>query len=221
MTAPDTAQGSTTKTVFRLLLVLAVILAVNRLAAWAIDPTDFAPGHVPASDPMVYAAAALYALLLSLPFVPGVEIGLALLSVFGPPVVPLVYGATLLGLLIAFGMGRLIPMRVMCALLRRIGLERGAAACEALMHVPAKDRLSHLLSGLSAPLARVLLRYPELTLMLLINLPGNTLIGGGGGIAMAVGMSRLMSFPRFAAASAIAIAPVPAAVYFFGLDPFA
>ena len=114
-----------------------------------------------------------------------------------------------------------MPVRLLCAALRRIGLDRAAAATEALMRVPAKNRLSHLLSGLSAPLARILLRYPEVTLMLLINLPGNTLIGGGGGIAMAVGMSRLMSFPRFATASAIAIAPIPAAVYFFGLDPFA
>jgi hypothetical protein len=46
----------------------------------------------------------------------------------------------------------------------------------------------------------------------LINMPGNTVIGGGGGIAMAVGYSRTFTYPGFLACAAVAVAPVPALV---------
>ena len=38
------------------------------------------------------------------------------------------------------------------------------------------------------------------------------MIGGGGGIAMAVGYSRTFAYPAFLACTAIAVAPVPALV---------
>jgi hypothetical protein len=46
----------------------------------------------------------------------------------------------------------------------------------------------------------------------LINMPGNSLIGGGGGIAMAAGYSRAFSYPAFLACAAVAVAPVPGLV---------
>ena len=48
-----------------------------------------------------------------------------------------------------------------------------------------------------------------LVLAVLFNLPGNALIGGGGGIAMMAGMSRLYSFPAYLLLIAVAILPGP------------
>jgi hypothetical protein len=56
------------------------------------------------------------------------------------------------------------------------------------------------------------MRFRWLALALLINMPGNTVIGGGGGIAMAVGYSRTFTYPAFLACAAVAVAPVPALV---------
>jgi hypothetical protein len=51
------------------------------------------------------------------------------------------------------------------------------------------------------------LRYPALGL--LFNLPGNSLIGGGGGIALVGGMSSGLSWPKFALTVTLATVLVP------------
>jgi len=56
------------------------------------------------------------------------------------------------------------------------------------------------------------MRFRLLALIVLINTPGNTIIGGGGGIAMAAGYSRSLTYPAFLACIAVAVAPVPAMV---------
>lgn len=219
-TASPRAGPTLVRVALRLAAIVVVVVALNRLAAWAIDPEDFAPGHFAASDPMVLTAAGFYALLLALPFVPGVEIGAAMLSVLGPPVAALIYGATLLGLVLAFAAGRLIPVRTTVGVLRRIGLHRVADGIARMAQQNGAASLAGAADGFSAPVARFLLRYPEVALILLFNLPGNVLIGGGGGIAMMAGLSRVMPVYRFVLATAIAVAPVPLAVYYFGIDPF-
>jgi hypothetical protein len=42
-----------------------------------------------------------------------------------------------------------------------------------------------------------------------VTLPGNTLLGGGGGIALAAGMSGVYRLPTYVATVAVAVAPVP------------
>jgi hypothetical protein len=54
-----------------------------------------------------WALLLLYTVLLVMPFVPGAEIGLALLLVFGAAMAWPVYAATVLALSIAFAVGRL------------------------------------------------------------------------------------------------------------------
>ena len=44
---------------------------------------------------------------------------------------------------------------------------------------------------------------------LALNLPGNTLVGGGGGIAMVAGLSGLVSPLGFLVTVAVAVAPIP------------
>ncbi len=53
-----------------------------------------------------------------------------------------------------------------------------------------------------------------------LNIPGNTLIGGGGGISLAAGMSRLFRVWRFLLVLAIAVAPVPLIIVLTGTDVF-
>jgi len=55
-------------------------------------------------------------------------------------------------------------------------------------------------------------------LALLINLPGNSLIGGGGGILLVAGPSRLFSLPALVVTLILATAPVPLAVWLMGAN---
>ena len=62
----------------------------------------------------------------------------------------------------------------------------------------------------------VLVRHRYVALAVLFNMPGNFLLGGGGGIAMVAGVSRLYSVPGFLVTVAIAVSPVPLAIAIFG-----
>lgn len=57
------------------------------------------------------AGGSLYLLLLSPPFVPGVELGILLMCAFGKEGIVFVYIATVIGLVIAFLMGRMFPKK--------------------------------------------------------------------------------------------------------------
>ena len=141
----------------------------------------------------------LYTVLLVMPFVPGAEIGLALLLVFGAAMAWPVYGATVLALSIAFALGRLAS---------------GSRSLASFRNVPrASEAVTSIVEGLRhRPWFHGLMRFRWLALALLINMPGNTVIGGGGGIAMAVGYSRTFTYPAFLACAAVAVAPVPTLV---------
>ena len=63
----------------------------------------------------------------------------------------------------------------------------------------------------------MVLRHRHLMLALLVNLPGNAVIGGGGGILMLSGLSGLFTLPRLLLTLALAVAPVPLVVWAFDL----
>lgn len=137
-----------------------------------------------------------YVLLLAIPFVPSAEIGLAVMLVMGSSMALPVYAATILGLTIAFAAGR------QAHLYRRSHVKNDALQTPdaiAVLHEKLRGR----------PILRRSLRFRGLALIAMINMPGNTVVGGGGGIAMAVGYSRILTFSEFLSCAAVAVAPVP------------
>jgi hypothetical protein len=78
--------------------------------------------------------------------------------------------------------------------------------CDDLDFEPRKE---FLLSQSASPLLPLAMRFRFIALMVLLNVPGNSVLSGGGGISMVAGHSRLFRFPSFLAAVAIAVAPVP------------
>ena len=61
-----------------------------------------------------------------------------------------------------------------------------------------------------------LLDHRYLTIAALLNLPGNALIGGGGGIGLIAGMSKIIPFYCYVLVTAVAVAPVPLFMFFRG-----
>jgi hypothetical protein len=159
-------------------------------------------------------ALPVYIVLMSLPFVPGLEIGLALLMVFGESVAIPVYLGTLMALSLSFYAGRSIPLR---SLIRAMHIFRLLKAETLMLELQGVER-EHLIDVLTgqAPnrIVPFLVRHRFMTLVLLLNLPGNALIGGGGGIGLIAGLSRLFSYRQFLFAIALAVAPVPVLFYF-------
>jgi len=159
-----------------------------------------------------------YALLLAIPFVPGVEIGLVILVLKGAEAAPIVYAATVLGLLLAFAVGHYAPLRALISYSQELSLRRLADMLARIEKTPRSDRLDGMRDRLPEWLAPILCNYRYLTLAALLNVPGNIVLGGGGGIMMFGGLSRLFQFRWVALTVMLATLPVPLAVWLLGVD---
>jgi len=151
----------------------------------------------------------LYAILLSIPFVPGVELGWAILMVLGVKGLVLVYPATVLGLCLSFFIGRWIPPLALERFLHWLHWYRIEQLLGKMRPLDSQNRLAMLLANTPRNMIPLLLRHRYLTLALAFNLPGNSLIGGGGGIALLAGVSRLFTPLAFVALVCFAITPIP------------
>jgi hypothetical protein len=193
---------------------IALSFGGQMLAVWIETALGLkAPDIRTIIDGRVFAALLLlYIVLLALPFVPGAEIGILLLMVFGAHAALPVYGATVTALVVSFLMGHLIPLPRLVDGLNRVGMSRAASFL--LTGKPPELQTTGTWAGrdwATTALAR-LLQHRCVALGVLLNTPGNSLLGGGGGIAFAAGASSLLTLPQFLLTVLIAVAPVPAAI---------
>jgi uncharacterized membrane protein YdjX (TVP38/TMEM64 family) len=98
----------------------------------------------------------LYACCLAIPFMRGVELGLLITFVFGLQGVVAAYTATLVGLTTAFPVGRL--------------------AFNNAFRTVSSEKMKRLLEALKT--------RPHLLIALMLNLPGNWVLGGAGGVSL-------------------------------------
>jgi hypothetical protein len=143
-------------------------------------------------------------------------VGIAVLILFGAAGAPFVYGATVAGLMLAFALGRLLPEDRLVAWLNRIGMAERARFLSAAAHpdLSEQERLCSLFRD--NPIARRLIGWRYVAVAALLNLPGNVIVGGGGGIGLLAGASRAFKPAHFALSVMVAVAPVPLAVVFLG-----
>src|SRR3546814_17992816 len=94
------------------------------------------------------------------------------------------YLATLLGLSLAYAVGRQVPLRSIAAMLRWLRLERADRLVQTLAQLPSDQQLNYLVQIAPTRVIPFLLHHRYLAWALAFNLPGNALIGGGGGIAV-------------------------------------
>ncbi len=163
----------------------------------------------PMINKMVLGALVVYVVMAAIPFVPGAEIGFALLLLFGAAAAPVVYAGMVGALILAYLVARLVPTRTLSAGLAWLGLRRTAAMARRINQTPAHERENYLLERLPDGILKNACKNRYLALAILLNTPGNSLIGGGGGLAFAAGASGLYRFPQFLLTILIAVAPVP------------
>ncbi len=174
---------------------------------------EIRPITEPAVHKIIMASTAVFAAASAIPFVPGAEIGLGMIFVLGGRIAPLVYASMVVALTVSFLVGLLVPARILAAFFNSVGLSKARDLVTKLDRCDPEKRMELLFANAPGPVSRLLLKHRYIALMALINTPGNSLIGGGGGIALAAGLSRLFTLPRFLAAIALAVAPVPLTYY--------
>lgn len=198
-------------------LVLLVVFA-NAAAAWIVDvlQLEIRPSTEDTVHRVIMLSATAYSVLIAIPFVPGVEIGLLLIGMLGPAIVFLVYVCTLAGLSASFVVGRLVPLNGLIRILEDLRLTRASQLLARIQPMDMEERLAFLASKAPNRAVPFLLRHRYLALAVVINLPGNIVVGGGGGIALVAGASRLYSWPGFLATICVAVSPLPLAIFIFG-----
>ena len=203
----------------KIVLFLLIVLALNISGTWLTNQINFQlfPRHEPMLHGILLGTIVLYVLLMTIPFMPGIEVGLALMLMLGGKGALLVYLCTLIALSISFTVGRAIPPNLVYRLLDWFHLYKASALVRQLEPLNQQERLELLNEKAPARIAPFLLRHRYLTIAAALNLPGNSLIGGGGGIGLVVGMSKIIPFHGYIALLAVAIAPVPLWFYLQGL----
>lgn len=203
---------------FKLGLLVGLLAAGNLLADWFAEMLNFElrPHNEDMVHRLIVTATMVYMVLIAVPFLPGIEVGLALISMLGPQIVFLVYAGTLAGLSASFILGRYVPLGGLISLLEQLRFTRAAGLIRSMEPLSTQDRLLHLTSIAPNRLVPILIRHRYLALAIAINLPGNFLIGGGGGIGLMAGSSRLFTFPAYIVTIAIAVSPLPLAILVLG-----
>ncbi len=202
----------------RVLLLIAVAVVGTWAAHWVRDALDMT--IMPSVEMQVHRGIMLgmaaYVLLLAIPFVPGAEIGFALLTAFGASIAPLVYAATVVSMMLAYSIGRLLPARTLARLLSFLRLRKAADLVGRAAALPPGDRLALFLEGAPPRTVGLALRHRYIALAVIVNTPGNSVIGGGGGIMMLAGLSGIFAPVQTLLAVAIAVSPVPLAIMLLG-----
>jgi hypothetical protein len=202
----------------KFLYLLLLIIAANYAAEWVVDvlKVELRPSNEDYVHKTIIISAIIFVFLLAIPFVPGAEIGLTLIGMFGPKIVFLVYVCTLAGLLTSFIVGRLISLKALVKLFEDLQFNKLSQLLRQFEPMGMEERLTFLLSETPNRLVPFFLRHRYLALAIVVNIPGNIVIGGGGGIALMAGISRLYSLPGFLTTIAIGVSPVPLAILIFG-----
>ena len=167
------------------------------------------PRHVDMIIYLLFSSAAAYVVLMAVPFMPGIEMGILIMMMFGRPGILLVYLCTLLALTLSFLAGSHLPPRILARVLDWFHLDRARDLVMDLAPLGPEKRLHLLLGSTPTSVVPFLLRHRYLFIACLLNLPGHAFIGGSGGIGMIVGMSKIFSFPKYLLMVSIAILPGP------------
>jgi hypothetical protein len=200
------------------ILAFGVAIWIAReMAAWAAERAAALETGAPVMIAALVVLVSVYGLLIAIPFVPGVEIGMALLMIGGAAIAPVIWVTTIAGLFAAFLVGRLVPEASLVAFLQALRLQRAAALLARLHPLDTAERLDLLAVAMPASMSSLAGKSRYLLLAVLVNLPGNAVLGGGGGILMMAGFSRLFAPLPTLLTLALAVAPVPLLVYGFGL----
>lgn len=202
----------------KLVFLIGIVVLSHFVVEYALAWAETLPAHAEARAErlILLAIFVTYALLISLPFVPGIEIAIALLVLRGPEFALPIYVATLSGLALAYLAGRLVPIRSLRQFFLDLHLVKAARLIDRLAPLGPERRVRELQRALPRKHARLALRYRYLGLALLINMPGSGLIGGGGGICLMAGMSGVFSPPATLPTLALAVMPFPVLMWVAG-----
>ncbi len=147
-------------------------------------------------------ACICYGLLLMLPFFPALEAGLLIMAMYGVDGVVGAYITTVVSLLLSFLLGYILMKNNHLAWVKNIARKN------------LKANPNKRLNKIMVKVLNTLNVRPYFSLALLLNMPGNSLLGGGGGIAMMAGASGAVQFYKYSLTVLVATSIIPVLILF-------
>ncbi|MFZ7092666.1 hypothetical protein [Primorskyibacter sp. 2E233] len=213
---PTPERGALWRIAGRLLVVLVIAWGAHLALNWANGLVD--SGGLAMRVGMLSVFLLVYAILIAIPFLPGIEIGMALMAIEGSWIAPLIYVATLGGLTLAFAAGEWMPYERLYQIFKDLRMRRVCVLLKTVQPLDRQTRLDLLRDRAPRLLRPLVSRFRYVVLAILVNLPGNSIIGGGGGILFIAGFSRLFRPLATIVTLALAVAPVPLLVWAFEIN---
>lgn len=175
-------QKSGTIKFFKILIVLIAIVLSYFFKD--LDGAILSTPNIVDSFLYLMLVTVVYSILLAIPFLPASEIGIIIMLVSGIEGVVLVYLGTVCGLTISFLFGRNYKFR-----------KSTSKFLESLLTFKIYRKIGSV--------------SPSICLGLMLNIPGNVIVGGGGGISYCYGKLKQISLLRFILTVSVATLPVP------------
>jgi hypothetical protein len=119
---------------------------------------------------------------------------------------------------LAYIAGQLLPYDKLKDTLVDLRLDRLGKLLGSLQPMTRDARLEYLRKRVPVFARPFLTKFRYLLLAVLVNIPGNTVVGGGGGILFTAGFSRLFRPAYTILTIALAAAPIPFLVWGFEID---
>lgn len=170
---------------------------------------EMRPMNEPWIHRLVMGSLIIFVLAAAIPFVPGAEIGFALLLMFGAQASPMVYAGMVGALVLSFALASFVPLPVLSRFANWLRLKRTAGFVNELANAPLQDRTDVVSRKFDSRFGNIMVKNRYVVLAVLLNLPGNSALGGGGGLAFIAGISGLYRFWAYLITVLIAVAPIP------------
>ncbi|CUI71631.1 hypothetical protein TA5113_01246 [Cognatishimia activa] len=201
-------------TVRRAVALYAGVLTLGWLAGSYLRDLaipEMRPMNEPRIHAMVMVALVVFIVAAAIPFVPGAEVGFALLFFFGAQAAPLVFLGMVGAMFLSYSVAKIVPIRSLISLSNWLRLGKITEFLRRQQAAEPQNEPKAIMQNLDNRLARFAVKNRYLVLIILLNTPGNSILGGGGGLAFFAGLSNAYRFWPFLLSVVIAVAPVPLA----------
>jgi uncharacterized membrane protein YdjX (TVP38/TMEM64 family) len=147
---------------FKISLMVGFLVLLNYGGRIVVEQINFQlwPEHENLMITVFWFSVVVYILWMAIPFVPGIELGLALMVMLGAKGVVLVYLCTLLSLSLSFAVGRLIPMKAFSRFLGWLHLQKAQNLMLQLEPLSSEEKLDFLLRTAPSKIIPYLLKHP-------------------------------------------------------------
>lgn len=184
------------RAVFSLIIISGVLTLLWRLDGEGLVYRYFNGGTALV---VMLACTFLFILLMALPFVPGIELGWLLMGAFGVSGIIAAWLGTIAGLTLGFTVVR--RMRNVTILQELVSWREKFVGAESARLSSGGRLLQHCMKWQQ--------NHPYLFLLMALNLPGNLVIGGGGGIAWISALTPGTGYRCFIPVVVLATSMVP------------